>query len=87
MPPVNQKRLLARAPKSAKTEAGVKALVSVFFSFLSPLPAFAKDELAPEATFAALRCFCPTALTFLPGAKPTACTRRQPHVCEGKTLL
>ena len=29
----------------------------------------------------------PTALAFLPGAKPTACTRRQPHVCEGMTLV
>lgn len=48
MPPVNRKRLLARAPNLDKTEAGVKALVSVFFLFLPPLPAFAQGELAPE---------------------------------------
>lgn len=43
----NQRRLLARAPNSDKTEAGVKALVSVFFLFLPPLTAFAEAELAP----------------------------------------
>jgi len=51
------------------------------------LPGFDTARLAPEAAFAALRRFCPTALAFLPGAKPTACTRRQPHICDGMTLL
>lgn len=31
--------------------------------------------------------YWPTALAFLPGAKPTACTLRQPHVCAGKTVV
>jgi len=48
MPPVILRRLLARAPDSDKTEAGVKALVSVFFHILSPLPAFVGGTLAPE---------------------------------------
>jgi hypothetical protein len=44
----NRKRLLARAPDSDKTEAGVKALVSVFFLFPSPLPDFVGGALAPK---------------------------------------
>lgn len=48
MPPVILRRLLARAPKSDKTEAGVKALVSVFFLLPSPLPIFVGNTLAPE---------------------------------------
>ncbi len=58
-----------------------------FFRFQSSLHVFAPARLAPEATFATLHCICPAALAFLPGAKPTACTRRQPHVCEGMTLV
>ena len=48
MPPVNQRRLLARAPNFSKTEAGVKALVSVFLLFSSSLSVFVGDTLAPK---------------------------------------
>jgi len=51
------------------------------------LPGFGTGGLAPEAALATLHCFCPTALAFLPGNKPTACTRRQPHLYEGMTLV
>lgn len=49
MPPPKQRRLLERAPNFSKTEAGVKALVSVFslFLFSSSLPVFALGALAP----------------------------------------
>jgi hypothetical protein len=85
MPPVNLKRALVRALRSTKTEAGAKALVSVFF-FSSSLHGLATEGPAPKPLLAALHCLCPTALAFLPGSKPTACTRRQPHLCEGMTL-
>jgi len=48
MPLVIQRRLLARAPNFNKTEAGVKALVSVFFLFSSSLPNFVGGALAPK---------------------------------------
>src|SRR5579885_524297 len=48
MIPVNQRRLLARAPNFNKTEAGVKALVSVLFLFSSPLPTIATSRACPE---------------------------------------
>ena len=48
MPPVTQRRLLARAPNFSKTEAGVKALVSVFLLFSSSLSVFVGDTLAPK---------------------------------------
>ena len=63
MPPVNRKELLARAPKSIKTEAGVKALVSVFFLFLSSLNALAQGQLAPKPVL--LRCTASVRLPLL----------------------
>ena len=53
--------------------------LSFLFSFLVVIACLCFRGTCPDAHLAALRYFWQTALAFLPGAKPTACTHRQPH--------
>lgn len=53
--------------------------LSFLFSFLVVIACLCFRGTCPDAHLATLRYFWQTALAFLPGAKPTACTHRQPH--------